>query len=686
MRYVLFIIRVIIVHLLLPVHSYGQSDSTIEYGVSEKQAIERKQILKEINYRISFIIPQKKPDPISAKETISFYWKKNVNPLQIDFKENPDHLQKIMINNKIIDIVFEKEHLLIDPLFLHNGNNVVTIDFIAGNLSLNRNDDYLYTLLVPDRARTVFPCFDQPDLKATFELTLTIPKDWEALSNAPLYNSWVSELNKTYHFERSDKISTYLFSFAAGKFETIKKIMGGRPMIFYHRETDTAKIRLSTDPIFQIQDDALTFLEKYTQVPFPFKKFDFIAIPDFQYGGMEHVGAIDYKASSLFLDAGATRDEEINRSSLLSHETAHMWFGDLVTMRWFNDVWEKEVFANFMADKITQLALPNTNFDLKFLLDHFPTAYSIDRTGAPNPIRQPLENLQDAGSLYGNIIYHKAPIMMRQLERLMGKDAFRDGLREYLKKYSYDNASWPDLIKILSKHTKNDLDAWNNVWVNETGRPLFEYTIKHDENKIGQLVISQRAEDGSKKIWPQIFEIAFVYPDNHIEQLTVKMTKRSELIKQAAGKKIPAYILFNSSGQGYGVFPINVTLIKHFGELKNPVIRASAYINVFENMLAKNIVKPIDLLDQYRTKLSVEKEELNLRLITGEMSEIFWHFITPETRMKIAGGLENDLWTAIQTNSTPNIKKVLFRTLQNIAISNNILDTLNRFGNTKEPQ
>ena len=303
----------------------------------------------------------------------------------------------------------------------------------AGELSLNRNADYLYTLLVPDRARTVVPVFDQPDLKATFTLALTVPTSWQALANAPVQDSTLGDGHKQYRFATSDSISTYLFSFAAGKFSKVSRTENGRAMNLLHRETDPTKLRLSLAPIFQLHADALAFMQEYTGLPYPFQKFDFIAIPDFQYGGMEHVGAIDYKASTLFLDEGATQDQVLARSNLVAHETAHMWFGDLVTMRWFNDVWMKEVFANFMADKVTQVAVANSNYDLKFVIDHYPAAYGIDRTAGANPIRQPLANLQDAGSLYGNIIYHKAPIMMRQLERLMGPEAFRDGLREYLQ-------------------------------------------------------------------------------------------------------------------------------------------------------------------------------------------------------------------------------------------------------------
>ena len=127
----------------------------------------------------------------------------------------------------------------------------------------------------------------------------------------------------------------------------------------------------------------------------------------------------------------------LGRASVIAHETAHMWFGDLVTMRWFNDVWMKEVFANHMAAKIVNPAFPAVNHDLRYLLSYYPQAYDVDRTAGTNEIRQPLGNLNEAGTLYGAIIYQKAPIVMRQLETLLGSDAFRDGLREYLKSHSF---------------------------------------------------------------------------------------------------------------------------------------------------------------------------------------------------------------------------------------------------------
>jgi len=668
--------------LCLAMASFGQAKPgstarkpAVETGVSKALAIHRRQTISQLAYTLQLDVPNQKSQPIPASETISFTWKSDSQPVQIDFKEQRDHVQRVLVNQVEIPVVFEKEHILIAPNQLKTGVNQVVIQFTAGNLSLNRNDDFLYTLLVPDRARTVFPCFDQPDLKASFQLTLTLPGTWRATTNAPLQDSTRTGTRQTLRFGVTEPISTYLFSFAAGRFDPITQQRNNQPMHFLHRETDTTKIRLSLEPIFKTHSDALTFLEDYTQIPYPFKKFDFVAIPDFQYGGMEHVGAIQYRASSLFLDNGATRDQKLARASLIAHETAHMWFGDLVTMRWFDDVWMKEVFANFMADKITQVSMPEGNYDLEFLIAHFPAAYDVDRTQGANPIGQPLANLQEAGTLYGGIIYHKAPIMMRQLERLMGKEALRNGLREYLKKYAYGNASWPDLIAILDGYTPADLQTWNRVWVNETGRPAFNYQLKTDQRKITQFVISQTGEDGSARQWPQFFEVALVYPDR-VEELTVNMNQPTVALTQAIGKAEPLFVVFNSSGQGYGLFPVDEHMLSGLDRLKNPVMRASAYISLYENMLSGKSVSPAQLATLYQQQLSHESEELNLRLLTNQLSTIVWEFTKPEDRPALAASVEKAVWQALEQEKQAGKKKLLFRCYQSIALSTEARDRL----------
>ncbi len=631
-------------------------------GVSRELAEFRKSLISRVAYDLRLTVPASKAAPVQAEETVSFRLRDNRAPVQLDFKGQASQLHALAINGQPAPIDYRQEHLVLPAAALRVGDNVVKISLDAGNLSLNRNADYLYTLLVPDRARTVVPVFDQPNLKATFALALTVPPGWKTVANS----RWAgTDSSKTAQFVPSDSISTYLFSFAAGKFQRVTRQVNGRAMNFLHRETDTTKIRLSMPAIFRLHGEALSFLENYTGIAYPFQKFDFTAIPDFQYGGMEHVGNIDYKASTLFLDEGATKDQLLARQNLIGHETAHMWFGDLVTMQWFNDVWMKEVFANFMADKLNPEAAGGSAQLLKFVTDHYPAAYAVDRTAGANPIRQPLENLQEAGSLYGSIIYHKAPIMMRQLELLMGEQPFQEGVREYLKKYAHGNATWPDLITILDAHTPADLAAWNQVWVNQPGRPVFDYELQPGAN---QLVIRQRAEDGSDRLWPQQFEVLAAYPSGPV-RLAVNLSQREVAVPLPAGKGTPSYVLLNSQGLGYGVFPVPQAAADHLADLADPVARASTYIALYENMLAGRGLAPRPLLDRLVAQLAHETNDLNIKLLTGQVSAIYWQFLRPAERVALAPALEKALWQALLAQPKPGEQKLYFKAYQSIALT-----------------
>lgn len=640
----------------------------VEPGVSYKLATYRSSVISNIQYALSFDIPAEKSKNIDAKESITFQLKAANQQLQLDFKQKAEQVKSIEINSVKTAVILQHEHLLLDKQLFHPGKNNIDLEFIAGNASLNRNEDYLYALFVPDRARTVFPCFDQPDLKARFLLTLKVPSAWKAIANGIKKDSVVTANNTVYHFANSDPLPTYLFSFNAGKYTDVKQLIGNRQAEFLYRETDSAKIKLSVDSVFTAHQNAVSFLETWTSIPFPFQKIGFVAIPDFQFGGMEHPGEVQYQASTLFLDDGATKDRLIARANLISHETAHMWFGDLVTMKWFNDVWMKEVFANFMADKVTEKMMGSQTFNLKFLQDHYPAAYGVDRTPGANPVRQQLDNLKDAGSLYGNIIYHKAPIMMRQLEQLMGKENFQKGVREYLKKYAYSNATWNDLIAILSKYTQENLYNWNKVWVNQPGRPVFNYAVSYSGNKISSLSLSQKPESGEKRIWPQVFRVTLVYP-NQTKEITLNINAEKVVLKEASGLPKPDFVLFNADGAGYGLFPVDKNSLDRIYLLKNPLQRASAYINIYENMLSGRTVQAEELLTLFTKGLDQEKEEMNLRLLSNYIGTIYWEFVSFSKREQVSAALEQALWNAMQRQTAANNKKILFKAYQDIYLS-----------------
>lgn len=649
--------------------SKQKENLVLENGVSEQMAHFRKKQISEVIYGLSFEIPQQKQQEINSNLTLNLTISDLSEPLYLDFKEKSQNIKSIQVNTKNVTIVHEKGHIIIAAKDLIQGKNTIVISFIAGNLSLNRNDDFLYTLLVPDRASTLFPCFDQPDIKATYKLSLTVPKDWKVLAGADVKEKVEKGDFTAYSFGESDKMSTYLFSFVAGKFKTVTQKPGNREMTMLYRENNAEKFRVSTDTIFNLHQQSVDFLEKYTNYPFPFQKLDFASIPVFQYGGMEHVGAIQYRESTLFLDNSATDSEKLDRAKLIAHETSHMWFGDLVTMKWFDDVWMKEVFANFMADKIMNPIFPKVNHNLQFLTAHYPNAYAEDRSLGTHPIKQHLANLKDAGSLYGAIIYNKAPIMMRQLEASMGKEAFQKGIEKYIKKYANDNADWNNLVEILDAETPLDMQKWSEVWVNKSGRAIFNDQIKYDaQNRISSFEISQQAEDKSVNVWPQIFDIGLVYKDQ-VRIINVNIKDKNLAVKEAIGLEKPLSIIYNYNGFGYGVFPLDGNNINSVLSLKDEVARASTYINIYENTLTGNVA-PKKAFDCFLKGIQQEENELVLKIITNQTNAIFWKFLTEKQQTKAQKQLEEVLYKRLQASLPSNIKKTLFNLFSSIAYSN----------------
>ncbi|MNX37990.1 Aminopeptidase N [compost metagenome] len=648
--------------------SKQKGNLVLENGVSEQMAIFRKHQISNVLYGLSFEIPNQKDQDISSTLNLELTISDLSQSLYLDFKEKSENIKSVSANGKDITIVHEKGHIVIPVESLISGKNTITISFIAGNLSLNRNDDFLYTLLVPDRASTLFPCFDQPDIKATYKLSLTVPKDWSVLAGADIKEKTENGDFTKYTFGESDKMSTYLFSFVAGKFKRVTQKPGNLEMTMLYRENNPEKIQVSTDTIFKLHQQSLEFLEKYTNYKFPFQKLDFASIPVFQYGGMEHVGAIQYRESTLFLDNSATDSEKLDRAKLIAHETSHMWFGDLVTMKWFDDVWMKEVFANFMADKIMNPIFPKVNHNLQFFSAHYSNAYAEDRSLGTHPIKQHLANLKDAGSLYGAIIYNKAPIMMRQLEASMGKEAFQKGIEKYIKKYANDNADWNNLVEILDAETPLDIKEWSQVWVNSWGRAIFSNRIKYDaQGRISVFEIQQEAEGKSVNIWPQVFQIGLVYADN-VKVLNVNIKDRNLLLKEAVGLEKPLLVVYNYNGFGYGVFPLDGNHLEAISNLKDEVARASSYSNLYENTLIGNI-PPIKAFDCFLKGIQTEENELVLKIASNNLNSIFWKFLTEKQQQKVQQQLETVLYERLQTNLTSNIKKTLFNLFSSIAYS-----------------
>ena len=604
--------------------------------------------LGNLRYQLDVTLPNERTAPVCGTVEISFE-RKGKDDVTLDFEgRNVD--KTCTVNGVDTDTEWTQGHIRIAAALLREGANSVRIGFTADDKALNRHDDYLYTLFVPALAHTVFPCFDQPDLKARFTVNLRMPEGWTSL-----------------HSDASHPIPTYLFSFTAGRFSEATALRNGRKLRMLYRETDPKKTAQAHD-IMDEAAQAIAWMERYTGIDFPWGEYGFVVLPGYQFGGMEHPGAIQYNDSRIFLDENPTQQDRITRTSLIAHETAHLWFGDLVTMRWFDDVWTKEVFANFMADKVCRERFPDIDHDVNFLKAYQSSALATDRTEGTHPIQQPLDNLRDAGLLYGNIIYNKAPVMMRKLEEQMGEEALRKGLADYLRRYAYANATWDSLIDILAAHAPGcDLHGFSDVWVKQRGLPIIR--TRYED---GQLVVTQSDPYGRGLCWPQRLCMG-LYMAKGDKVRTVEVDMREPEVRVPIDRE-PYVVLPNYDGSGYGRFETSATALAVQGYawqvMPNKLHRYAAVMNLYENYLM-NRMKPSELLNTMNTFLMNEEDEQVATALCGYIGRVYRDIDSDSKRF-----FEYYLYNDATTHPLPSVRKQLMRLLSTSCLSETICDSV----------
>ena len=621
------------------------SAQKLEKGISKALAEQRKEMISNVKYDLTFNIPAELKKPVLGKVTITFDLNKKDDVI-LDFQGNFSGSAQIGKKKRPVD--YQNEHIIVPSKYLKLGSNCLTFEFISRNDALNRNADYLYSLFVPDHARSVFPCFDQPDLRARFETELNVPKGWKTMTSDGKY-----------------PIPTYLYSIVAGNFNEKTATREGRPIRALYRESDPAKV-FQLEKVFDEVGQSLKWMEGYTGIQCPFEEYGMVILPGYQFGGMEHPGAIQLSDRRIFLGNTPSQEEELSRMELIAHETAHLWFGDMVSLKWFEDVWTKEVFANFMASKITRRQYSKVDHDLNFLKTYQMRAIAIDRTEGTHPIAMPLDNLQHASMLYDNIIYDKAPVMMRMLERMMGAASLQNGLRTYLANYFFKNASWDDLITVLDNENPTaGVRQFSDVWVRQKGLPPI-----HTSYRNGNLIVSQSDPYGRGVCWRQKFQIMVIYNLGASKLINVDM---EQPVMTYRLREKPAIIIPNYNGQGYGQFTLDEEYTRQLPlrliTTRNDLNRYSLLETIHDNYL-KGKVNPSYFGELYRMMMS-EKNPLIMSTAIDHMFKIAFDMTIAQRKT-----LELCMMDLLGENKSKECRQVIIRKLASNMISPDVMNQI----------
>ncbi|MDB4950756.1 MAG: aminopeptidase [Gemmatimonadetes bacterium] len=612
-------------------------------GVSRELALYRSARVSEVSYGLALDVTAR--DTAAGSVAIGFRRAAGAGDLVLDFRGRS--LARVVANGRgVPDARWADGHLAVPAAYLLTGRNRVQIDFSAGiaaaGTSIIRYDDaadgatYLYTLLVPADANQLFPCFDQPDLKARFRTTITAPATWTVLSNGPLDRRDTVASGTRWSFAETEPIPTYLAAFAAGPWTTWRSAPAGeRPITLYARASRRAEV--DADSIIRANRDAVKWLEGYSGVRFPFAKFDVLLAPAFPFGGMEHVGAVFYNEEQFVFREPPTFNQRLSRDATIYHEVAHQWFGDLVTMRWFDDLWLKEGFATYVAAMVQADLDPRSGAWKTFYLRNKPLAYGVDATSGTTPVWQELPNLDLAKSNYGPIVYNKAPGVLKQLDYLVGDTAFRAGLAGYLRAHPYGSATWRDLLAAVEQASGVPLKGFGQQYILRAGMPRVETRLDTAGGAIRSLSLVQspaRALPGDRGgWWPGRVRVRLAYHDRPDVVVPVTFDSDTTVVAQAAGLPVPDYVFPNDGDYGYGLFLLDSTsaayVLGHVGQERDDLRRAMLWGALWD-LVREGRLPPAAFLDAAHRELPGEGDEQIAGAVLGRAQTALALYLPPE--------------------------------------------------------
>ncbi|ALD64166.1 aminopeptidase N [Arthrobacter sp. LS16] len=345
---------------------------------------------------------------------------------------------------------------------------------------------YLYTQFEVADCRRMFAVFEQPDMKATFQFSVTAPKYWNVVSNAPTPQPVEKGEAATWDFAPTQRISCYITALIAGPYQVARDSLvssSGRTVELGVFARASLMEYLDVENIVTITRQGFEFYEKNFGTPYPFEKYDQLFVPEFNAGAMENAGAVTFLEEYVFRSRPTGAMVE-RRAITILHELAHMWFGDLVTMKWWNDLWLNESFAEFMS---TLAAAQNTEFTSAWTT--FNTleknwAYRQDQLPSTHPIVAPINDLEDVEVNFDGITYAKGASVLRQLVAFVGQEEFMAGVREYFAKHAWGNTELPDLLRELEAASGRDLSHWGGSWLETAGVNTLTAQISEDENGV----------------------------------------------------------------------------------------------------------------------------------------------------------------------------------------------------------
>ncbi|MGW0372013.1 aminopeptidase N [Streptomyces coeruleorubidus] len=519
---------------------------------------------------------------------------------------------------------------------------------------------YLYTQYEPADSRRVFANFEQPDLKAPFRFEVRAPEGWTVWSNG------VGErADGVWRFAETKPISTYITCVVAGPYHYVTD---GYSRTFADGTTLEiplgALCRKGLAPYFDAEDvflvtkQGLDFFHDHFDYPYPFGKYDQAFVPEYNLGAMENPGLVTFREEFIFRGK-VTQASYEGRANVVLHEMAHMWFGDLVTMEWWDDLWLKESFADFMGEFSLVGATRFVNGWITFANRRKSWAYRADQLPSTHPITADIRDLQDAKLNFDGITYAKGASVLKQLVAYVGQDAFLEGARRYFKRHAYGNTRLGDLLSVLEETSGRDMSAWSRSWLQTAGvNSLTPQLLLDPQGRVQELAVVQEAAESHPELRPHRVAVGLYRATDggaveRYARAEVDVDGPRTVVAELSGAEAPDLVLVNDDDLTYCKIRFDetslATLREHLGSVTDPLARALCWSALW-NMTRDALLPARDFVDLVLRFAGSESEIGVVQMLHAWAESAVTHYAAPARRETtarlLAEGARRELYAA----------------------------------------
>ena len=658
--------------------------------LTKEHAQARSARISEVTYALEFELDGEAPE-YAGQVTITFKLGDVQEDLTIDFFGGA--VSSVQINDRMLATSHAEQgagdvdasdrliapyngfYLSLPAQALHTGMNVVDIEFThpysSDSSGMYRfrdpvdDRDYLYTDFEPYDQNRLFPSFDQPDLKARYSTRVSVPANWQVISVVAESSIVEQGGRKLWTFPPSAPISTYIYALHAGEYQRWESSAGDIPLRLFARATLAEYVY--PDDWFIPTMQGFDFFQRYFDIPYPFGKYDQVIVPHFNAGAMENVGAVTF--SERYLRRGTvTRADRRALASVILHEMAHMWFGNLVTMDWWNGLWLNESFATFMA---TLAMMEATEYTEARQVAYRRTigAYRADERDTTHPIEMPIADTDTAFANFDAITYSKGSATLFQLNHLVGPEAFRRGVSEYLLSHAYDNTTIDDFLGSISKAAGQDLGEWADDWLNEPGTNGVAVEFNCEDGVVAMLEVIQTAPQSWPTLRTHRTQLGFYdFTNGNVATRLLPVTYsgvRSE-VAAALGGHCPDFVYANHGDWDFVRVDFDAevlaTLREHLSDFDDPLIRSMLWQGAYEMVLYQRLT-PTEFIDFALANVGDESVDEVVRLALGAMQD-GWSYLQQlaeynSSRAKVAARIEGYLWQAFHDSDPGSDRQLL---------------------------